>query len=118
MGAKKEINQRIGANIKAVREESHYTQEQLSELIGVTPNHLSALERGYYGVTPELIDRLCHIFSVSADRLFFGADELDDFSAVFIQKLKTIPPNRKPQVYKIISDISELFEDNNDNSDL
>ena len=112
MGAKKEINQRIGANIKAVREESHYTQEQLSELIGVTPNHLSAIERGYYGATPELIDRLCHIFSVSADRLFFGANELDDFSEIFIQKFKAIPPNQKPKVYRLISMLFDLLEDN------
>ena len=111
MGVKKEINQRIGANIKAVREESHYTQEQLSELIGVTPNHLSAIERGYYGATPELIDRLCHIFSVSADRLFFGANELDDFSEIFIQKFKTIPPNQKPKVYKLILMLFDLLED-------
>ena len=37
MRQKKQINVEIGANIQAAREKAGYTQEKLSELIGVSP---------------------------------------------------------------------------------
>lgn len=55
MRQKKEINVRIGANIQSARERAKYTQEELSEMIGVTPNHLSAIERGASGASLETI---------------------------------------------------------------
>ena len=56
--AKKPINVRVGGNIQQLREERHYTQEELSEKIGVTPNHLSDIERGVSGISLELLEKL------------------------------------------------------------
>ncbi len=72
MQGKKPINLRVGANIQRIREEHHYTQEGLSELIGVTPNHLSAIERGVSGISLELMEKLCQVLSVTADQILFG----------------------------------------------
>ena len=110
MGAKKEANQRIGANIKAAREEFRYTQERLSELLGITPNHLSAIERGYYGASLELIYKLCHIFSIDANRLFFGKAEPSDFTVALTQKLAALPPKQGLQICKLISLLLEIME--------
>jgi DNA-binding XRE family transcriptional regulator len=46
MRTKKTINIEIGANIQAARERAGYTQEELSEVLNITPNHMSAIERG------------------------------------------------------------------------
>ena len=72
MQAKKPINVRVGGNIQRLREEHHYTQEELSEKIGVTPNHLSAIERGVSGISLELLENLCQVLSVTADHILFG----------------------------------------------
>ena len=72
MQSKKPINVRVGGNIQQLREEHHYTQEELSEKIGVTPNHLSAIERGVSGISLELLENLCHVLSVTADYILFG----------------------------------------------
>ncbi len=72
MQGKKPINIRVGGNIQRIREEHHYTQEGLSELIGVTPNHLSAIERGVSGISLELLEKLCQVLSVTADHILFG----------------------------------------------
>ncbi len=72
MQAKKPINVRVGENIQRLREEHHYTQEELSEKIGVTPNHLSAIERGVSGISLELLENLCKELSVTADHILFG----------------------------------------------
>ncbi len=72
MKEKKPINIRVGTNIQRLREERHYTQEGLSEKIGVTPNHLSAIERGVSGISLELLEKLCEVLSVTADHILFG----------------------------------------------
>ena len=45
MREKKDINIEIGGNIQVAREQAGYTQDTLSEMLGMTPNHLSAIER-------------------------------------------------------------------------
>ena len=46
MREKKEINIEIGLQIKCAREQAKMTQEQLAELIDVSPQYISDLERG------------------------------------------------------------------------
>lgn len=72
MQKKKPINVRVGGNIQWLREERHLTQEGLSEKLGVTPNHLSAIERGVSGISLELLEKLCQVLSVTADHILFG----------------------------------------------
>lgn len=72
MQGKKPINVRVGGNIQWLREERHLTQEVLSEKLGVTPNHLSAIERGVSGISLELLEKLCQVLSVTADHILFG----------------------------------------------
>ena len=44
MREKKDINIEIGGNIQVAREQAGYTQDTLSEMLGMTPNHLSAID--------------------------------------------------------------------------
>ena len=36
----------IGSRIKAARERAHLTQEQLAEIVDISPTHMSVIERG------------------------------------------------------------------------
>ncbi len=90
MQEKKPINIRVGANIQCLREERHYTQEGLSEKIGVTPNHLSAIERGVSGVSLELLEKLCGVLMVTSDRILFGPAADGTNEKEFLDLLKTI----------------------------
>ena len=44
-------------------------------MLGKTPNHLSAVERGASGISLEALQRLCRLLGVSADRIIFGTDK-------------------------------------------
>lgn len=88
MREKKEINVRVGANIQRLREERHYTQEELSEKLGVTPNHLSAIERGVSGISLELMERLCHALGATADHILFGHANIEVKQEDFIAFLQ------------------------------
>lgn len=89
MREKKDINIEIGGNIQVAREQAGYTQDTLSEMLGMTPNHLSAIERGASGISLEALQRLCRLLGVSADRIILG---------LMSQKRK---PLRLPDVFRI-----------------
>ena len=75
MREKKDIYIEIGGNIQVARDQAGYTQDTLSEMLGMTPNHLSAIERGASGISLEALQRLCRLLGVSADRIIFGTDD-------------------------------------------
>ncbi len=63
-------------NIKAIREQSHQTQEQLAEAIGVNRQAVYTWERGHV-VKPRqkaIIDKICELYRVTEQDLFGFAD--------------------------------------------
>lgn len=109
MQKKKDINVRIGTNIQAAREKNGYTQERLAEILNITPNHLSAIERGVTGATLEKIIQLCNLFGVSSDYLLFGGNRKDDFAKDIAAQLSCVEPEYRPQVQKIYTALSEIL---------
>lgn len=59
----------IGRRIKQKRIEKGFTQERLSELIGVGPSHMSHLESGKTVPSMEVFITLCNVLTCSADEL-------------------------------------------------
>lgn len=66
------------------------TQEGLSEKIGVTPNHLSAIERGVSGISLELLERLCQVLSVTVDHILFGRKAAEANGEELLRLLRSI----------------------------
>ena len=78
MRPRKEINRRVGANIQRAREQARYTQEELSELLSITPNHLSAIERGERKPTLETLYRISLALEIKMSTLVIAIEkELD-----------------------------------------
>lgn len=59
----------IGKRIKDKRIEKGYTQEKLSEMIGVGASHMSHLESGKTVPSMEVFINLCNVLDCSADEL-------------------------------------------------
>lgn len=109
MREKKKINIEVGNNIQLVREQAGYTQDALSELLDITPNHLSAIERGVSGISLETLQRLCRLLGVSADRIIFGAEtEEQELMAIARQIIDMKPENRK-QIQNLLSIILDML---------
>ena len=109
MREKKPINIRIGANIRIAREKAGYTQENLSEILGITPNHLSAIERGVSGASLEMIEKLCVLFGIQSDTLIFENKPKDDFGSTLALQLSRVKPEYRPQVHKLLSALLEIL---------
>ena len=103
-----EQNQILGENIKREREKAGYTQERFSEIIDMTPNNLSAVERGVAGVSLKTLRRICEALKVSADDLLFGKREKSDGEAL-IRKLKRLDARQMRIVQEVLSALLEAF---------
>ena len=64
------MNQKaIGRRIKAAREKKQLTQEQLAELVDLSPMHVSVIERGVKLPKLETLINIANVLNVSADVL-------------------------------------------------
>lgn len=64
------IEQEIGRRIKELRKQKRIPQEKLAEMIGITPNYLSALERGAYNIKLDTLVQIIDCLDITADDLF------------------------------------------------
>ncbi len=70
----------FGIRLKELRIKKGLTQEQLSELLGVTKSVVSYYESNKRAPSPEVLVAISHIFHVSADYLL----DLDDGNTINI----------------------------------
>lgn len=64
------VEKAIGKRIQACRKKKGLTQDQLAEKIMLSPNHLSAIERGVYNVKLSTLVEIMNHLDCSADDLF------------------------------------------------
>ncbi len=62
----------LGQRIRQRREALKLTQQQLAQALGVTPQHLSAVELGKRSVSVEMLARLAQELGTSIDFLVTG----------------------------------------------
>lgn len=108
MRPKKNINIEIGTNIQKAREKAGYTQEKLSELLGISTKHMGAIEQGASGVTLEAIRALCSLLGVSADYIIFGDVAPSTETLNLALRLASVKAEYQPQVNKVLSALMEI----------
>lgn len=62
----------IGTRIKSARHEAKMTQEQLAELIDVSPHYIYEIERGSKAMSIQTLEKLSVALRQSIDFLFWG----------------------------------------------
>ena len=82
MDSKKELNVLVGANIKREREKAGFTQDQLSELLGIGSKSLSSIERGIVGVSLCTLMKICEILHISANVLLYEKTRKNDVESI------------------------------------
>lgn len=101
----------IGANIRTARMRADLTQEKMSEMIGVTPQYLSDLERGLVGTSIPTLMKICTELNVSSDFILFGSSsEKDSANSTLIEKIQRLPKNKADIVERYLDFIFEAME--------
>ena len=107
MREKKEINLELGRRVRQAREAAGLTQERFAELIGISPQNVSCVERGLAGVSLTVLRRMCQILRVSSDFLLLGEGADNDAEAI-ARRLGQLPPEQFRVVREIINSVLEL----------
>ena len=102
MADKKQENIQIGLRVKQAREAAGLTQERLSELLDVTAQYLSGVERGAVGLSVPILIRLCSVLLVSSDFILTGDTEYSDVTSVSA-RLSRLPSEHINNVEEILN---------------
>lgn len=107
MRERKDINVQVGGQVRKAREAAGLTQERFAELIGISPQNVSCVERGLAGVSLTVLRRMCEILHVSSDTLLTGGLGDNDVD-VIAGRLRQLPPEQFRIVREAINRILEL----------
>ncbi len=64
----------IGKRIQTIRRQQGFTQEQIAEMMNVSVQMVSNLERGNKSIRIENLINLCKILKISTDYILIGKD--------------------------------------------
>ena len=109
MDEKKNVDTMVGNNIKRERMKAGYTQDKFSEMIGIGPKSLSAIERGVVGISLTTLLRVCKVLSISSDALLFEDKEHENNVSDLAQRLERLTPNQYRIANDMLSNLLEAF---------
>ncbi len=86
-----ETKKLLGKKIKQLRKQKHWTQEHLSELVGINPKSLLRIENGQTFPLVETLEKIAHALGVQIADLFINhnlknTDELKQYIYDVLQK--------------------------------
>ena len=73
----------VGKNLRKLREENKYTQEQVSDYLGITQSNLSKIENGERNFNMTLLDKLCLLYNCSPEYLLGETDSYEKSRIAF-----------------------------------
>ena len=105
------IKKELGEKIKRIRKQRGLTQNQLAELIDISPRNLSNIELGLSFVKSETLDKIIESLNISTEELFANShiktkNELICEIDKFINKAKNDTKTLE-KVYKILKCLIE-----------
>lgn len=94
----------MGERISARRKQLRWTQEELAEAAGVTPQTISTAELGKKALRPGNIINICAALDISPDYLLLGRISEEDLS-ILSQKVSQLSPEQ----YRHLEDVVDSF---------
>ena len=97
-------NKSVGTKIKVLREKNNLTQEQLAELVNLSTNHISVIERGLKTPKLDTFVDIANALGVSADEILCDVVEKATMikSSALSDKLKHLPADEQRKILNVI----------------
>ncbi|KPI46168.1 XRE family transcriptional regulator [Clostridioides difficile] len=99
----------IGQRIKIARIKKRLTQDTVSELINITPSHMSNIETGKTKVSLQTLIAIANVLNVSLDELL--CDTILDSKIVFEKELSDILKDCNDYEIRVLVDILKASKD-------
>ncbi|MCC0732935.1 helix-turn-helix transcriptional regulator [Clostridioides sp. ZZV14-6009] len=99
----------IGQRIKIARIKKRLTQDTLSELVNITPQHMSNIERGGSSVSLPTLIAISNVLHVSVDELL--CDAVLDSKIVFEKELQEVISDCNEYEIRVIVNVVKTTKD-------
>ena len=98
------IEQEIGRRIKELRKQKRIAQEKLAEMIGITPNYLSALERGAYNIKLDTLVQIIDCLDITADDLFRDVikNGYQNRASRLTDEVASLPEEEQQRIFEVL----------------
>lgn len=89
------INKHIGNRFQEYRLKNNLTQNQVSEMTGLEPRHISQIERGMSKGSISTLIKLCNAYKITPDIILYDLLDEDIRSSISIYNEKFKKLNKK-----------------------
>ena len=95
----------VGTRIRKAREARNLTQEQLAEIVGLSPAHMSVIERGVKGPRLETFIEIVNALDTTSDSLLLDVlnNSMQIEATVLSKKIEKLPPKEQWRILKAVS---------------
>ena len=101
---KKNINEHIGKICQEYRQKNNLTQNQVSELTGLEPRHISQIERGFSKGSIDTLIKLCNAYKITPDIILYDLldNEVKNSVSIYDEKFKKLTRRDKETILNLI----------------
>ena len=103
------VEEKIGKRIQTLRKQKGFTQESLAEQLNISPNYMSALERGKYNVKPALLVQIMNILDCTADDIFCDVIKTGHKrkESILSEEIAKLPLKEQEKIFAVIETMIE-----------
>ncbi len=98
------IEKAIGKRVQEFRKKKNLTQQAFAEMLGISTNYLSALERGIYNIKNEMLVQIINLLDCTADDLF--CDVIDSGYRVrasrLSEQIEKLSPEEQAKIFAVV----------------
>lgn len=98
------ISKHIGQVCQQYRIKNNLTQNQVAELTGLEPRHISQIERGLSKGSIDTLIKLCNAYSISPDIILYDLldDTVKNSVSIYYEKFKKLSKRDKDSILHFI----------------
>ena len=98
------IGKHIGKVCQQYRLKNHLTQNEVAELIGVEPRHISQIERGLSKGSIDTLIKLCNAYKITPDIILYDLldDEVKNAVSIYDEKFKKLTKRDKDSILHLM----------------
>ena len=96
----KNINRHIGDTLQEYRLKNNLTQNQVSEITGLEPRHISQIERGLSKGSIDTLIKLCNAYNITPDIILYESTK--NTISIYEENFKKLTKKDKETVNTLI----------------
>lgn len=102
---KKNINEHIGKVCQEYRLKNNLTQNQVAELTGLEPRHISQIERGFSKGSIDTLIKLCNAYKITPDIILYDLlnDDVKEYVSIYEENFKKLSKRDKESILHLIN---------------